>query len=520
MRDRVATTVLVLSLLGGIAVAEPVEIPNLGRIDFPSSGGPEAREAFVRGVLLLHSFEYEDARESFRDAQTADPDFALAYWGEAMTHNHPLWRQQDREAARGALARLAPTRETRLAKAPTERERGYLQAVEVLFGEGEKVERDRAYEEAMGELSNRFPGDLEAKAFHALSILGTTQGVRDFRTYMRAAAVAEEVFAVNDRHPGAVHYLIHSYDDPIHAPLGLRPARVYAEIAPAASHAQHMISHIYVALGRWKESIDANVRSFQVSRERRERKELSVEALNFHSFHWLHYSLLQRGRFDEARERLEAMVRYAEESRSPRSAAYLAAMRAGYVVETGTLDPPPAPDLEGVGALSRAQTLFTDGRVALEAGELEAETRAGGAVPEETLREIEVLERELQALLALAEGRSEAAVSLLEEATEMEESRPLEYGPPDIVKPSHELLGEILLELGRPGLAKEKFETALERAPRRALSLAGLARAAAASGDLDRATEACEELRSVRKDAVETASIPRVCGGAGGDRAG
>ncbi|MDX1631868.1 MAG: tetratricopeptide repeat protein, partial [Thermoanaerobaculia bacterium] len=149
-----------------------------------------------------------------------------------------------------------------------------------------------------------------------------------------------------------------------------------------------------------------------------------------------------------------------------------------------------------------------------------AETRAGGAVPEETLREIEVLERELQALLALAEGRSEAAVSLLEEATEMEESRPLEYGPPDIVKPSHELLGEILLELGRPGLAKEKFETALERAPRRALSLAGLARAAAASGDLDRATEACEELRSVRKDAVETASIPRVCGGAGGDRAG
>jgi tetratricopeptide (TPR) repeat protein len=271
----------------------PVTVPELGTIDFPNSGSPEAQEAFARGALLLHSFEYEDAREAFREARRQDPGFALAAWGEAMTHNHPLWREQDRDAALAALAELGSTPEKRFSKAPTAREKGYLRAVETLYGEGDKVSRDRAYEQAMEELATAHPEDLEARAFWALSILGTAQGVRDFGTYMRAGAVAEEVFAVNPRHPGAAHYLIHSYDDPVHAPLGLRAARVYAEIAPAATHAQHMISHIYVALGRWQESVAANVKSYQVSVERAEQKNLGVDARNYHALHWLQYSHLQ-----------------------------------------------------------------------------------------------------------------------------------------------------------------------------------------------------------------------------------
>jgi tetratricopeptide (TPR) repeat protein len=208
---------------------------KLGSIDFPNSGKPEAQQAFIRAVLLLHSFEFEDAAEAFIETQEIDPDFALAYWGEAMTHNHPLWRFQDRDAALAALAKYAPTGRERLQKAPTERERGYLEAVEVLFGEGDKVARDEAYSEAMRELSERYPEDLEARSFYALSILGTAQGERDFATYMRAGEVTEEVFDANPQHPGAVHYMIHSYDDPVHAPLGLRAARVYAKIAPVYS---------------------------------------------------------------------------------------------------------------------------------------------------------------------------------------------------------------------------------------------------------------------------------------------
>ena len=215
--------------------------PELGKIDFPNSGKPAAQQAFIKAVLLLHSFEYSDAREAFQEVQRIDPAFAMAYWGEAMTHNHPLWRQQDREAALQALGKLASTPEARSARTPTDRERGYLQAVEVLFGDGDKVERDDLYSEAMRQLAERHPDDLEARSFYALSILGTAQGQREFSVYMRAGAVAEEIFDANPHHPGAVHYMIHSYDDPVHAPLGLRAARVYAKIAPAASHAQHMI---------------------------------------------------------------------------------------------------------------------------------------------------------------------------------------------------------------------------------------------------------------------------------------
>ena len=237
-------TLLVL-LLAITPLAATAGESELGKIHFPTSGSPEAQEHFLRGALLLHSFEYDDARDAFRAAREVEPDFAMAAWGEAMTYNHPLWLRQNPDEARAALEQLAPTPEARLAKAPTEREKGYLRAVEILYGDGDKLARDLAYAETMGELSARFPEDLDAAAFHALALLGTCHDGRDTATYMRAAAIVEEVFAENPEHPGAAHYLIHSYDDPVHAPLGLRAARLYAEIAPAAVHALHMPSHVF-----------------------------------------------------------------------------------------------------------------------------------------------------------------------------------------------------------------------------------------------------------------------------------
>src|SRR5262249_13975807 len=232
------------ALLTAVSIAAAVvargQPAALGRTDFPTSGSPAAQEPFLRGALLLHSFEYSDAAEAFRKAQAAQPGFAMAYWGEAMTYNHPLWSEQDRDAARRALERLAPTPAERLAKAPTPREKMYLEAVEALYGEGDRAARDRAYAEAMRRLHERFPDDLDAEAFYALALLGTTEGKRDFAVYMKAAALVEDVFAKNREHPGAAHYLIHCYDDPVHAPLGMRAARVYAGFAPAAVHALHM----------------------------------------------------------------------------------------------------------------------------------------------------------------------------------------------------------------------------------------------------------------------------------------
>jgi len=511
-------TVLCLSLLACPGLL-PAQTADLGRIDFPTSGSSEAQQHFLHGVLLLHSFEYQDAREAFREAEKNDPDFALAYWGEAMTYNHPLWREQDRAAARAALERLAPTAEARQAKAPTEREQGYLRAVEALYGEGDKVTRDFAYAEAMRQLHEQYPEDLEAASFYALSILGTAQGDRDFRTYMKAAAIVEEVFDKNPLHPGAVHYLIHSYDDPIHAPLGLRAARVYAKIAPVASHAQHMISHIYVALGDWDEVVAANVKAYEVSVRRAKNKALPVDAHNFHALHWLEYGLLQQGRHREAREKLGWMEKYARESGSPRSLWYYAAMRAGYGVEAKQWRGlPPSLGTSQVGLSGVAMDLFATGFSAAKAGDPAAAEEALAQLHERVatahltgaagvddyaittksdLDAAAILENELAAQLLFEQGETSEALARLKEATAAEDSLPFAYGPPDVVKPSHELLGEMLLELGRPVEARAQFERALERAPRRVLSFLGFARAAEQAGDVEAAGKAYTELQEI-----------------------
>ena len=264
---------------------------DVGEVAFANSGAPEAQTAFRRGLALLHNFEYSDAAEEFRKAQATDPSFAMAYWGEAMTYTHPIWFQQNLEAARSVLQRLGPTPEERAAKAKTDRERDYLRTVEILYGEGSKNERDFKFAEAMGALHARYPDDVDAAAFHALATLGTAHEGRDFATYMRSAAILEEVFPANRNHPGVLHYIIHSYDDPMHAPLGLRAARLYGAVAPNAAHALHMTSHIFVGLGMWDDVIDANRRAIDVvNRQRAARNRAKADCGHYPT--WLHYGYL------------------------------------------------------------------------------------------------------------------------------------------------------------------------------------------------------------------------------------
>jgi tetratricopeptide (TPR) repeat protein len=533
MRGWPVLVVLCVLLSLGVGAGES----KLGSVDFPNSGSPAAQDAFSRAVFLLHNFEYEDAREAFQEVQEIDPGFAMAYWGEAMTHNHPLWRQQDREAAIAALEKFAPTLDARRAKITTDRERGFLQTVEVLYGEGDKLARDMAYSQALAELVERYPDDLEARAFYALSVLGTAQGVRDFSIYMRAGAIAEEVFAANPDHPGAAHYMIHSYDDPVHAPLGLRAARVYAKIAPEAAHAQHMISHIYVALGWWAESVDSNVKSFAVSGERKERKGLGVDAYGFHSLHWLEYSYLQLGRFAEAREKLDMMHEFAKESGSARALWYHAAMRAAYIVETGAQDAPPQINTEETQVTGAAADLFASGYAALRAGDVDTAEKFAlrmderydsaasghlcgqtGGFADTTKRDLavaEVMQDSLRALIAIKRGETDRAVELFEKATKAEAAMSADFGPPIIVKPSHEIYGDALLELGRPEEAKRQFDIALQRAPRRSLSLAGLAHVASAIEDSLALAKACEELRSIYAAADELVLAGSPCASPG-----
>ncbi|MBY0496234.1 MAG: hypothetical protein K2Y23_18665 [Cyanobacteria bacterium] len=378
MRFRAAFVALLL-----LASVRIVPAQELGSIDFPTSGSAAAQPLFLKGVLLMHSFEYDDAREAFVEAQKADPGFAMAYWGEAMTFNHPVWQRTSPDLAKAALAKLAATADARRAKAPTEKEKDWLGAVEQLFGTGGgstsltaiKLARDLAYADAMRRMHDKYPGDDEVKSFYALAILGTSHGGRDFSIYMRAAALVEQVYARNPNHPGAAHYLIHAYDDPVHAPLGLRYADAYSKIAPAASHALHMPSHIYVAMGMWDESAAINDRSVKAADARREAKQLDVDQRGFHALLWLVYSYTQQGRYEDARGILAQMEAAVKESGSERTRSHLALARAAWLIETRKWGEAKAPvDPKGLGKDPAVAELFAIGFAAVRSG-----NRAGAA---------------------------------------------------------------------------------------------------------------------------------------------
>src|SRR5512140_1806610 len=184
LRSPLALTVLLTAMISAVGSIANGQGSRLGTISFPTSGNAAAQPHFVRGVLFLHSFEYDSAAAEFRKAEQLDPPFAMAYWGEAMTYTHPVWDEQDLPAARAALSRLGATSQARKAKAKTIREADYLNAGEILYGEGSKPHRDTVYSAAMQRLSSKYPGDVEARAFYALSLLGLNQGVRDVPTYL------------------------------------------------------------------------------------------------------------------------------------------------------------------------------------------------------------------------------------------------------------------------------------------------------------------------------------------------
>jgi tetratricopeptide (TPR) repeat protein len=518
---------LVAALVVNLFVSAPAPAEeSLGRISFPTSGSAEAQPHFERGVLLLHSFEFEDAADAFREAQRLDPDFAMAYWGEAMTHTHILWDERDVDAGRAALAKLAPTPEARAAKAPTAREKGYLEAVETLYAgdpDADPAATLKSYELKMRQLSARFPDDDEARAFHAVSILGTNIENRRFDVDARAAALVEDIYERNPDHPGALHYMIHAYDSPMLAPLGLRPARRYGDIASGAAHALHMTSHIFVALGMWEESAQANEDSWAASEARLKRKQLGVDANGFHAYLWLAYTYLQQGRLDDARRVVEHTGELAEASGSRRTGYHYAFARAYYIVDSEEWDDRPrALDASAQPAPARAAELFAEGLAAIRTNRLaDAEDRlrelralsgevgsgeahhgsGGGSMSLGDRQGIAISATQLEGLVAYAKGRHGEAESLLEKAAAAEDQQSYQYGPPFPIKPSRELLGETLLRLDRPAQAQAQFARALERAPRRPQSLEGLADAAAKAGDTQTAAEARRVLQEIRASA-------------------
>jgi hypothetical protein len=488
----------------------------LGRISFPTTTqSPEAQQAFIEGMLLLHLFEYPFARVEFLKAQTLDPDFVMAYWGEAMTYNHPIWDRQELQGGRAALMKLGASPEERIPRTPSAREQGFLAAVELLYGAGTKAQRDLAYMRAMEQLAARYPDDHEVQLFYALSLFGVEAGVRDIPTYMLCTALAQDVFSENPEHPGAAHYLIHGVDDPVHAMLGLRAARALALMAPDAGHSQHMTSHIFTAVGMWDDVVMANETAVRVQNAMR--GEMGMSARNWgHYNYWLLYGYLQQGRFERALELLKAAYGEAQaDGKAPADRMILdpdlslvgsvVQMWARFVIETRGWNSEVANwSFNSGDAFDPNLTIsFMRAMQAAHAGlasqvdqylgqfrklKLELEqiiSRQEEQAPSDLLylERLIVMEQELLAAVEYARGESALAVRFAGEASRLEGQMPFSFGPPFVDLPAAEFLGDLLLGARKYTDSVAAYEIQLERSRQKSRSLLGLTRAQAGLGN-------------------------------------
>ena len=490
---------------------------ELGRLSFPTSTrSPQAQAAFERGMLWLHLFEDDHAVTEFQKAEQLDPGFALAFWGEAMTHTRGLWAIDDAEGGRAVLAKLGATPQARAAKAPTAREKAFLDTGEQLFGPGTIAERDRRFLDASAALAKTWPQDDEANLLHALALLNIGRGKRDLPKYLEAAAIAREVLARNPRHPGAAHYWIHGMDDPDHAANALEPARALARIAPGAGHAQHMTSHVFMALGLWDDVIAANTEAMRVVNAQRGDGRPPRNCGHYNE--WLQYAYYQAGRHHEAQRQFADCLREGGDTAawaltgnrrketSDDLNGYLRDLRLSQLSMRATAVVESPADRRYVGGMDLDTThldrlagwdAFARGFAALKANDLASARRAlaelqaiarqppgplDAEFPDEDAY-LDILAAMLEGATAAQDGHAETGLAHVRAAAARYDALPFAFGPPLPVKPPHELAGDLLMAMGRPKQALAQYDAALRLAPRRAQSLLGRVQALQALGD-------------------------------------
>jgi len=522
-----APAVLSLALSGrGVAQADhDHHAEQIGRVAFPTSCRPAAQRRFERGIAYLHSFWYEKAADTFREVVAADSTCAMGYWGQAMSLLHPLWTPP---APAELVAGLAAA-ERGLPLARTPRERDYLAAIDTYYKDyatTDPTARLLAYAQAMEGVQRRNRRDHEARIFYALTLiaLGQVNATDTTFTYQkRADSILEPLFQREPRHPGLAHYLIHTNDVPQLARLGLYAARRYAELAPDVPHAQHMPSHIFTRLGLWNDDIASNTRSAAAARKFEDERHLqALWDQRGHAWDYLVYAYLQQGREREAKRVVDAAaaVTAGYPVGSLPNAYALAAIPARYALERGqwrdaaALAVRPAPEwraAEAITHFARALGAARSGDTAATRTEVtalteieSAEAAAGGA---HTYWSGQVKIQRLAAIawVARAAGDTAEAIRQASAAAELEDATQKHPVTPGAVLPARELLGDLLLELGRPAEAARAYAASLAHQPNRARSLFGAARAAALAGDAKTAKARYQEFLKLMEQADRAA---------------
>jgi tetratricopeptide (TPR) repeat protein len=497
---------------------EELTAEQLGTVHFPVSCSPFSQKSFERGVALLHSFWYEQAETTFQGIAKDDSQCAMAHWGIAMSQWHQLWNHPDAATIKRGKSEAAIANSFH---PKSDRERDYVAAINAFYSgsDNRKYEsRASSYSKTMRKVYQRNPDDYEAAAFYALSLLAMEPSRDGNMNRKKAAAVLEKVFAIEPNHPGVIHYLIHTYDTPEMANLGLPAARRYAQIAPSAPHALHMPAHIFARLGLWQDDINSNLASIAASRKY---AEMGGEGHEFHAMDFLFYAYLQSGREGDAHrlmEEVEAMPPMEDMygmGTDPRISA-LVAFEAMYALElhkwkeAAELTPVPgASDGDNsVTHWARAIGLARVGKAEdarKEVAEIEAihKKLSEGKKSKSMIDAIEQDRKEAEAWAEYAEGKTDRAIGLL---------RPIADKATGVFEasdetPAREMLADMLLEMKRSAEALTEYEADLKTNPNRFNSLYGAARAAQDAGKAEKVSgyfaqlvKNCEGSDSVRPE--------------------
>jgi len=484
---------------------------EVGSVHFATSCSKSVEGGLNGAVALLHSFQYEKARAAFNQISSSDPQCAMAQWGVAMSHYHGLWDNGDAAVGRAALQKA---QELAAANSKTTaREKAYIDALGEIYREDGKdsYAHGRAFEQKMGELQAAYPEDSEAAIFHALSLAITAPKTdKTFANQRKCGEILEPLFAKQPHHPGIAHYIIHCYDNPVLAEQGLNAARMYARIAPASAHANHMPSHIFTRVGSWEESIASNTKSAELAAAD-ERTSMNGEARDqrLHAMDYLEYADLQSGRVKQAQSVLDEMNSLPSLKGLTLTGNYAnAAIPARYTLELGQWQEAsklqPRPDsvpwaqaitwmAVGVGS-ARSGNLERAG----EAEQMLVSLRDATAKQNNTYwaNQVEVQRREVSAWIAKQNGKADS-VAMMRSAAELEESMDKNAVTPGAVTPAREMLAEMLILEKRPSDAFAEYETVLKTAPNRFNALYGAAQAAEAAGNANAANHYFQKLTEI-----------------------
>ncbi len=480
---------------------------QLGQVHFPTSCTPAAQQQFDRALAMLHNFWYPQDLNAFREVAKADPGCAIAYWGIAISRRtNPLVGPPDSAVLKDGLEAVE---QANAIGARTQRERDYIAAMEAYYKDADKRDyraRVVAYEQAMEQAYLRYPEDAEAAIFYALALdeaVTVLPPDKNYTRQLKAGAILEKVLAAQPEHPGALHYLIHSYDFPPLAERGLAAARRYGAVAPSAAHALHMPSHVYSMLGMWQASVEAN------------RAALTVAKAYVHAMDFMIYAYLQGAQDSEAKHLVERSVALQANQAPPSAlnptgavlAGYtaFAALPARYAIERGAwaeaaaLQPrPTTPAADAITYFARAMGAARSGDLASARKSIDQLRRLKDALAQAKqdywAEQVEIERSAAAAWVAHAEGKNDEALKLMRLAADLEDGSEKHVAMENRLWPMRELLGELLLEMNEPGQAFKEFERSLQAARNRYRGFYGAAKAAERSGDRQAARAFYEKL--------------------------